>query len=129
MALGRLLFGLGAESMIVAVTVAIGQWFIGNQLGFAFGLNLSIARAGFLWRRFVDQLVRARSTTWDGSRRLLIGRMAFGIALLGALVYYRLEGQRRADASTLGGRSHTRSSYGRTSGASTAPTGTSSASA
>jgi MFS family permease len=46
MAAGRLVFGLGAESMIVAITVAIGQWFVGKQLGFAFGLNLSIARAG-----------------------------------------------------------------------------------
>src|SRR6185436_10037976 len=46
MAAGRLVFGLGAESMIVAITVAIGQWFVGSQLGFAFGVNLSIARAG-----------------------------------------------------------------------------------
>lgn len=46
MAIGRLIFGLGAESLIVAVTVAIGQWFVGRQLGFAFGINLSIARAG-----------------------------------------------------------------------------------
>ena len=46
MAAGRLIFGLGAESMIVAVTVAIGQWFVGRQLGLAFGVNLSIARAG-----------------------------------------------------------------------------------
>jgi MFS family permease len=46
MAVGRLVFGLGAESMIVAVTAALGQWFKGRQLGFAFGLNLSIARAG-----------------------------------------------------------------------------------
>ena len=46
MAAGRLIFGLGAESMIVAITVAIGQWFVGRQLGFAFGINLSIARAG-----------------------------------------------------------------------------------
>jgi MFS family permease len=46
MAAGRLLFGLGAESMIVAITTAIGQWFVGRQLGFAFGMNLSIARAG-----------------------------------------------------------------------------------
>jgi MFS family permease len=46
MAIGRLLFGLGAESMIVAITVALGQWFVGRQLGFAFGMNLAIARAG-----------------------------------------------------------------------------------
>jgi MFS family permease len=46
MVAGRLVFGLGAESMIVAITVAIGQWFVRRQLGFAFGMNLSIARAG-----------------------------------------------------------------------------------
>src|SRR6185503_2282277 len=46
MATGRLIFGMGAESMIVAITAALGQWFAGKQLGFAFGLNLCIARAG-----------------------------------------------------------------------------------
>src|SRR5688572_2147302 len=46
MAAGRLIFGLGAESMIVAITVALARWFVGRQLGFAFGVNLSIARAG-----------------------------------------------------------------------------------
>jgi MFS family permease len=46
MAGGRLVFGLGAESMIVAITAALGHWFKGRQLGFALGINLSIARAG-----------------------------------------------------------------------------------
>src|SRR5262245_24199948 len=46
MAFGRLIFGLGAETLIVAVTVILGQWFVGKQLGFAFGLQLAIARAG-----------------------------------------------------------------------------------
>ena len=59
MAAGRLIFGLGAESMIVAITVAIGQWFVGRQLGFAFGVNLSIARAGIIQRRLFDHLVQA----------------------------------------------------------------------
>ncbi len=46
MALGRLVFGLGAESMIVAITTIIGRWFKGKQLSFAFGLNLTLARLG-----------------------------------------------------------------------------------
>lgn len=46
MAIGRLIFGLGAESMIVAVTTVIGRWFKGKQLSFAFGLNLTLARLG-----------------------------------------------------------------------------------
>lgn len=46
MAIGRLVFGLGAESMIVAITTVIGRWFKGRQLSFAFGLNLTLARLG-----------------------------------------------------------------------------------
>jgi len=46
MAAGRLLFGLGAESMIVAITTIIARWFKGKELSFAFGLNLTVARLG-----------------------------------------------------------------------------------
>lgn len=46
MASGRLLFGLGAESMIVAITTIIARWFKGKELSFAFGLNLTLARLG-----------------------------------------------------------------------------------
>ena len=46
MAIGRLVFGLGAESLIVAVTTVIGRWFKGKELSFAFGLNLTLARLG-----------------------------------------------------------------------------------
>ncbi len=46
MGAGRLVFGLGAESLIVAVTTVIGRWFKGKQLSFAFALNLTIARLG-----------------------------------------------------------------------------------
>jgi len=46
MAAGRLIFGLGAESMIVAITTAVARWFKGKELSFAFGINLTIARLG-----------------------------------------------------------------------------------
>lgn len=46
MSIGRLLFGLGAESMIVAITTIIARWFKGKELSFAFGLNLTVARLG-----------------------------------------------------------------------------------
>jgi len=46
MALGRLIFGIGAESMIVATTVAVAQWFRSATLGLALGLNLSFGRLG-----------------------------------------------------------------------------------
>jgi len=43
---GRLLLGIGAEPLIVAVTTALAKWFKGKELGFAFGINLTIARLG-----------------------------------------------------------------------------------
>ncbi|MEZ5468164.1 MAG: MFS transporter [Lysobacterales bacterium] len=46
MATGRLLFGIGAETMIVAATVALGLWFLGRSLALAMALNLSLGRAG-----------------------------------------------------------------------------------
>src|SRR5437667_2058683 len=41
---GRTVLGLGAESMIVAVIVAVAKWFKGKELSFAFGVNLTISR-------------------------------------------------------------------------------------
>jgi MFS family permease len=90
MAAGRLVFGLGAESMIVAVTTALGQWFVGRQLGFAFGVNLSIARAG--------SYAADMSPTWakvfyDGGWQppLLLAVGLCAVGLLGAVGYFVLE--------------------------------------
>ena len=46
MLLGRLLFGIGAETMLVAMTVIIGIRFGGHVVAFAMGLNLSLGRMG-----------------------------------------------------------------------------------
>ncbi len=46
MAVGRLLFGLGAETLLVAILVAISQWFLGRYLALFLALNLSLARLG-----------------------------------------------------------------------------------
>jgi MFS family permease len=47
MVAGRLVYGLGAEVMLVAATVAIAVWFGGaGGVAFAMALNLSVARAG-----------------------------------------------------------------------------------
>ncbi|HBL26697.1 MAG TPA: MFS transporter [Acidobacteria bacterium] len=90
MAAGRLIFGLGAESMIVAVTTALGQWFVGRQLGFAFGVNLSIARAGSYaadmsptWAKvFYDR-------GWQAPLHLATGLTV--LALLAAAAYFLFE--------------------------------------
>ena len=90
MAGGRLIFGLGAETMIVAVTVIIGQWFVGKQLGFAFGLNLSIARAG--------SYSADMSTTWfkplydqGWQQPLWLAAGVAGLMVVGCAIYFVLD--------------------------------------
>lgn len=46
MVLGRLLFGLGAETSIVVTNKVIAKWFKEQELAFAFAVNLSAARVG-----------------------------------------------------------------------------------
>ena len=90
MAAGRLIFGLGAESMIVAITAALGHWFKGKQLGFALGVNLAIARAG--------SYLADISPSWAGSayaagwRAALFVAVGFGVvSLIGAALYWAIE--------------------------------------
>ena len=86
MAAGRLIFGLGGESMIVAVTAVLGHWFRGRQLGFAFGVNLAIARAG----SYAADL----SPTWagwaynSGWRAPLLIAVGFAVVSFGAAAAY-----------------------------------------
>ena len=90
MAAGRLIFGLGAESMIVAITVAIGQWFVGRQLGFAFGVNLSIARAGsYAADMSPTWFASLYESGWQAPLWLAAGFMVLGV--VGAAAYYLLE--------------------------------------
>ena len=72
MAAGRLLFGLGAESLIVAVTTAIARWFKGKELSFAFGINLTIARLGSLAAQVSPSWASWAYTNWQSP--LLISR-------------------------------------------------------
>jgi MFS family permease len=89
MATGRLVFGLGAESLIVAVTTATAKWFRGKELSFAFGINLMISRAG--------TLLAQQSPSWAGFaynywRNPLLISVGFGsLCVIGALVYWALE--------------------------------------
>ena len=89
MAAGRLVFGIGAESLIVSVTTALAKWFRGKELSFAFGLNLSIARLG--------SFTALNSPTWAGRYYehwqwpLLLAVGFSGFCVAGAIIYWLLE--------------------------------------
>ncbi len=90
MAAGRLLFGIGAETMIVATIVALGIWFAGRQLAFAMALSISFARVGSyavdvspLWAS------GAYSSGWQAPLWVAAGVMLAGV--IAAFAYWRLE--------------------------------------
>jgi MFS family permease len=89
MAAGRLLFGLGAESLIVAVTTAIARWFKGKELSLAFGLNLTISRLGSLGAQVSPSWAGFAYGSWQGP---LVLSVWFGVfCIVGAALYWVLE--------------------------------------
>jgi MFS family permease len=89
MAAGRLLFGLGAESQIVAVTTTIARWFKGKELSFAFGLNLTLARLGSFAALNSPSWARGAYESWQGP--LVIAAAAALSSLAAAALYWTLE--------------------------------------
>jgi len=97
MVAGRSLLGLGAESQIVAVTVALARWFKGKELSFAFGINLTIARLASIaadnsptWAKsaFFPHGVNAQPS-WQ--RPLMLAVVAGFLSVACAVVYWAME--------------------------------------
>jgi len=89
MVTGRLLFGLGAESLIVAVTTALAKWFRGKELSFAFGLNLTIARAGSFFALNSPTWARAAYSDWQYPLIIAVG--IGSLCVIGAVLYFGME--------------------------------------
>jgi MFS family permease len=89
MAAGRLIFGIGAESLIVSVTVGIARWFKGRELSFAFGVNLTIARLGSFLALNSPTWARPAYENWQWPLLITVAFSTF--CVVGALVYWVLE--------------------------------------
>lgn len=91
MAAGRLIFGLGAESLIVAITTVIAKWFKGKELSFAFGLNLTVARFGSFAALNSPTLAKSLFSNWQ--KPLFISVAAGVISVLAVIIYFSMESQ------------------------------------
>jgi MFS family permease len=89
MATGRLIFGMGAESLIVAVTTLLAKWFRGKELSFAFGVNLTIARLGSFAALNSPTWARPAYVNWRYP--FLIGVGVCSLCVIGAIVYWIME--------------------------------------
>lgn len=94
---GRTVLGLGAESMIVAVTTALAKWFKGKELSFAFGINLTIARLASVaadnsptWanRSFYPN-GPAGEPSWQNPLLIAVGAGVFAVVC--SMIYWALE--------------------------------------
>ncbi len=102
MASGRLIFGLGAESLIVAVTTAVAKWFRGKELSFAFGINLMIARFGSWLAQNSPSWAKSAYGSWRSP--LLISVVFATFCVTGAIAYWVMEAhaERRYELSHAG---------------------------
>jgi MFS family permease len=86
---GRVLLGIGSEPLVVAITTALAKWFKGKELGFAFGLNLTIARLGSVAADNSPSWGNSFYTNWQDP--LFLALLISITCLVGGLVYWFLE--------------------------------------
>lgn len=90
MVIGRLLFGLGAETMIVAVTVAFAQWFIGRYFALLLALSISFSRMGsYLADRSPSFARELYGQGWQPPLWLAVGFAATSV--IGGVLYWTVD--------------------------------------
>jgi MFS family permease len=89
MVTGRVLLGLGAEPLIVAITTALAKWFKGKELSFAFGINLMIARLGSFAADWSPKWGKSFYTGWQDPLKLAV--IVSILCVVGGVVYFILE--------------------------------------
>jgi len=85
MILGRLLFGLGAETSIVVINKVLVKWFKGKELAFGFAVNLAIARLGTAAALIFSPILIETHGGWTTA--LWVAAVLMGVGLLFFLVY------------------------------------------
>ncbi len=87
MLIGRLIYGFGSEAVILVVNKVIARWFRGKELGFAFGLNITICRLGTVLAlntsaQLADGLGHWRWSVWAGTIIMFVSFILFMVYIL-----------------------------------------------
>ena len=100
MAAGRVITGVGAESLAMATHVAIARWFLRGELSLAFGVRTSLCRLGSLTAQTSPAWAAAAYVYWRWPLWIAVG--FGGICLVGAVLFWILEtkGARRFELAT-----------------------------
>jgi len=76
---GRILFGIGSESLIVAQSAILARWFTGKELALSFGVCLTVSRLGTLFS-FNTMALLATRFGFRSSLWIAAGLCAFSLA-------------------------------------------------
>lgn len=87
MLIGRIIFGFGSEATLLVTNKVIARWFKGKELGFAYGLNITVMRLGtILALNTSAQIAEAtgswRWSVWAGTIIMFVSFFLFLIYLL-----------------------------------------------
>jgi len=85
---GRIVFGIGSESLVVAQSAILARWFTGKELALSFGVTLTVSRLGTLFSFNTMALLAAR-LGYRGS--LWIAAVLCGFGLLANWFYTLLD--------------------------------------
>lgn len=89
MLLGRFIFGLGGESLLITKTKILSKWFKGKELALGFALALSVARLGTIAAHNSSARIQALSSSWRLS--IWVSAIIMFISLALFLVYAGIE--------------------------------------
>jgi MFS family permease len=95
MVLGRLIFGIGEETLFISLLAGVAQWFVGGGAALAMSLFFSMARVGSY---MADVSPRWAAGVYAGGWRppLVLAAVLTGVSLVAALVYLRIDRLRPA---------------------------------
>ena len=85
---GRVLFGMGSEPLIVAQSAILARWFRGKELALSFGIALTVSRLGTLFT-FNSEALIADRYGWRAA--LWVAAALCGASLLTNLLYNLLD--------------------------------------
>jgi len=85
---GRLLFGMGSEPLVVAQSAILARWFRGKELALSFGIALTVSRLGTLFTFNSEALIASRHG-WRAA--LWVAALLCGVSLVANLLYNVLD--------------------------------------
>uniref|UniRef100_A0A7S2U807 Lysosomal dipeptide transporter MFSD1 n=1 Tax=Attheya septentrionalis TaxID=420275 RepID=A0A7S2U807_9STRA len=65
MLLGRIIYGFGGESIVVAQSTLLSSWFDGGEVAFAMGISLAVSRLGSVFNNMISPFIaNSTGTIW-----------------------------------------------------------------